>query len=212
MWKSKAFQLHEQFNLSMEDLEEISNPENLRKMIELTHEICDELALMNAPLSIYHIDFHTNNAVVTKEKEILLYDFEEAVIAHPFFVLDKLLDEVTFYDVETKDQDIHIHWTPAQKELRNAYLKEYNNIDVSLKLKMFDLAMMLSPLFYGYLSKFFLEQVQWDKSMPGFMAESFIIAISRMKSYKNILLCNVLKLQGALILKGLRPFLLYSNY
>ncbi|WP_226577450.1 phosphotransferase [Halobacillus litoralis] len=185
VWKSDSLQLHKQFHLSLEDLEEISNPNHLMKMIELTQEICDELSIMDAPLSIYHIDFHTNNAVVTKEQEIMLYDFEEAVISNPFFSLDKLLNEVTKYEVESDEEYIYIQWTPAQRELRNAYLKECNHSSELLKLKMFDLAMMVSPLFYGYLGQFFLKQVGWEKSMPGLMAESFITANARMKRYKN---------------------------
>lgn len=187
VWKANPSELNEKFHLSFEQIKEITNQRNLRTMIELTHNICDELALMNAPLSIYHLDFHTNNAAVTMEQELILYDFEETVIAHPFFVLDKLLDEVIEYNVETKYENIYIQWTPAQKELRNAYLKEFKNIDGVLKLKMFDLAMMVSPLLYGYLSKFFLEQVGWDKSIPSFMADSFITAITRMKCYKKTL-------------------------
>ncbi|WP_347553185.1 hypothetical protein ABFG93_21710 (plasmid) [Pseudalkalibacillus hwajinpoensis] len=187
VWNSEALQLNEKFNLSVEHLKAISNPENLENMIEVTHEICDELAQMGAPLSIYHIDFHTNNASLTEQEEILLYDFEEAVISHPFFVLDKLLDEVSDRDEKTNLENLDIQWTPAQRELRDTYLKEFDDIDEPLKLKMFDLAMMVSPLLYGYLGTFFLKQVGWEKSTPGYMAESFIAAFSRMKSYKSTL-------------------------
>lgn len=187
VWNSDAHQLNEKFNLSVEDLEAISNTENLKNMLEVAHEICDALARMDAPLSIYHIDFHTNNASLSEQKEILLYDFEEAVITNPFFVLDKLLDEVSDLDEETNHENLHIQWTPAQRELRNPYLKEFNNIEESLKLIMFDLAMMVSPLLYGFLGTFFLKQVGWEKSIPGYMAESFITAFSRMKRYKSTL-------------------------
>ncbi|MBH0229097.1 phosphotransferase [Halobacillus yeomjeoni] len=185
VWKSEARQLNEGFDITFENLEAISNPENLKNMIEVTHDICDELARMNAPLTIYHIDFHTNNASVTEQQDILLYDFEEAVISHPFFVLDKLLDEVSECMEETDHETLHIPWTQAQRELRDTYLKEFTFIDESLKLKMFDLAMMISPLLYGYLSTFFLEQVGWEKSTPGYMAESFVTSFSRIEQYKS---------------------------
>lgn len=187
VWNSEAHQLNENFNLSIENLEAISKQENLKKMIEVSNEVCDKLAQLNAPLSIYHIDFHTNNASLSEKGEILLYDFEEAVITNPFFVLDKLLYEVSDIEKDTNLVNLHIQWTPAQRELMNTYLEEFKDIDESLKLKMFDLAMIVSPLLYGYLGTFFLKQVGWEKSMPGYMAESFITAFTRMNSYKSIL-------------------------
>jgi len=96
---------------------ELEEHESLRCFAPAFGELCTELAARDIPETIQHDDLHIGN-VYSKDDRMLILDWGDASVAHPFFSLD-----VTFYFLE------HVNHLapgdPAFERLRDAYLEPW---------------------------------------------------------------------------------------
>ncbi|MBB6452349.1 thiamine kinase-like enzyme [Salirhabdus euzebyi] len=150
--------------------DKLSN-QDVKVIIENVTKILSQL---NEKLvSIHHLDFHGKNAAIdNRTGEVILFDFEEAVITHPFFTLDKLLREVKELDKVT---DKNNGWTSVQQDIIHAYLEVFGKSQ-----KEFDLAMVVAPIVEAYLGSFFIKEVGWENLEPDLYLDSFMITKERL--------------------------------
>ncbi|WP_456271035.1 hypothetical protein [Bacillus sp. AK031] len=184
-WKNESEKLASQYTLKEEDLEAISGENTLNSLCKQVKGILEELASVNIPYSIDHLDLHSNNAVRTADGKVLIFDFEEAVISCPLFSLEKLLDEAGEMVSDYKGMAYKLPWNNAQLRLRDAYFAKLDvQMDHQEFNRVFDLVMAIAPLKYAFQSRFFIKEVGWDQMEPALMAESFIKAVKRMEYLK----------------------------
>lgn len=129
----------------------------------------DELAAGRWPLSIHHVDLHPNNAVRRDGGSTLIFDWEEADLGFPLFVLDKLLIEAARW------------WGPTGADaVRAAYLDTLPWATRDERERAFDLAQLLSPVRYAHADLRFADAMGWDPS--GQVASWLAIALRRWSS------------------------------
>lgn len=111
----------------------------------------DELAARPWPLSIHHVDLHPNNAVRLPDGGTLIFDWEEADLGFPLFVLDKLLLEADRW------------WGEAgAAAVRAAYLDALPWADRAERERAFDVALLLSPIRYAHADLRFADAMGWE--------------------------------------------------
>lgn len=129
-----------------------------------------ELKSIGHPNSIDHVDLHSENAVVQTDGNLIIYDWEEAIISHPFFSLDRLLeDALEFGEV-------------GQIAVRQAYLNEIPWGTLRERERAFDLAMCLSPIKFAYETKVFDEALGRERGNPKLTAWCVTRALQRWES------------------------------
>lgn len=111
----------------------------------------DELAAGPWPLSTHHVDLHPNNAVRRPGGSTLIFDWEEADLGFPLFVLDKLLVEADRW------------WGPTGADaVRAAYLDALPWGSNDERERAFDLAQLLSPIRFASADFRFADAMGWD--------------------------------------------------
>ncbi len=125
----------------------------------------EELVAGNWPISINHIDLHPNNAVMQPEGQVLIYDWDEALLGFPFLSLDKLLsaaqelaEEAEVFAGE-KGADGQV-WDPVSA-VRQAYLNSLSWGTLTAREQAFDLANLLSPIHRAYADWCWLQAMGW---------------------------------------------------
>lgn len=64
----------------------------LRALVPRLHEMCGQLAGYNLPETLAHGDYHSNNVAV-RDGQMIVFDWTDAAITHPFFDLVLNTDE-----------------------------------------------------------------------------------------------------------------------
>jgi hypothetical protein len=97
-------------------------------------------------LSIEHGDCHSGNAILRSDGSILIFDWENAGISHPFLSAEKLLTSGWGMDTGNSGGPWgYIRRTPTQDELKAAYLNEFVEPRSTLE-RSFDAAMCLAVI------------------------------------------------------------------
>ncbi|AQQ54579.1 phosphotransferase [Planococcus lenghuensis] len=179
-WTAQQEQLIKNNLDGKEDLLAICDAGILDRMASAMAELCGQLDGFSLPYSIDHLDLHSNNAIRTKGGEVIVFDFEEAVISCPLFSLEKLLDEAAEFENSYSGHKHKIQWSAAQLQLRDAYLLALDpNVRNDRLITMFDYMAAVAPIKYAYQSSYFLEQVGSQHMEAELMAESFVKAWKR---------------------------------
>ncbi|WP_216327930.1 phosphotransferase [Deinococcus aestuarii] len=127
-------------------------PPNLAERLEVhrgrVQTWTDELAAMNWPESLDHVDLHHENGVVQPDGSVLLLDWEEAQLALPFFSLDRLLEDAREYDERAgiPQAVTGIDGTPTVLAVRAAYLDTLPWRTWEERATGLDLALQLAPI------------------------------------------------------------------
>ena len=162
-WLADDSRLLDAFNLPTNILEQLKY---FRPQVQAW---VDELVAEEWPLSIDQVDFHTNNAVVQDDGQILIFDWEEAVISYPFFSVYRLLDDA---DVFVDDPDSapktegQLRLTMNQMAIRNAYIDVLPWKDRAKRERAFDVAMCLAPIKMAYECEPFNQAIGRENGSP----------------------------------------------
>jgi len=97
-------------------------------------------------LSLDHGDCHTGNAVALPEGGVLIFDWENASVAHPYLSVEKLMTSACRLDAGIEGGPWgYVRRTPTQDLVRDEYLQAYNS-QSDLEAKAFDAAMCLATV------------------------------------------------------------------
>ena len=86
--------------------------------------MCEKLASFGIPETIHHDDFHDGNIFVQSDGRIILTDWGESAVTHPFFTLVVIMRSV--------DNSMGMDFSPESEEVRDMYLQywtSYASID-----------------------------------------------------------------------------------
>ncbi len=112
---------------------------NVGRWVQLLEE--SEIAL-----SIEHGDCHSGNAILRSDGTVLIFDWENACISHPFLSAEKLLTSGWGMDTGNSGGPWgYIRRTPTQDELKAAYLSAFGEPSSTLE-RSFDAAMCLAVI------------------------------------------------------------------
>jgi hypothetical protein len=169
-WLADDAMLLNAYGLPANVLEEI---ESFRpKVAEWTQEFLDG----DWPMSIDHVDFNVSNAAVQDEGEIVIFDWEEAVISSPFFSIDRLLYDADDFEEDSESipqTEGQLLLTPNQMAIRNAYIDAIPWHTRSQRERAFDVAMCLAPVKTAYECEPFNQALGRDHGLPELAARCF---------------------------------------
>jgi len=159
LWRGRARELALQFHLTNDVVE------RLAAYCAQVRSWTDELLDSALPESIDHVDLHWDNAVVQPDGNILIYDWEEAIVGCPLFSLDRLLNDARELDLGEEaawSGEMHgIGLTPSEQALRDAYLEALPWGTLERRVRAFDLALCLAPVKTAYESIAFADALGW---------------------------------------------------
>ncbi len=117
--------------------------QQLRKLHPKVVQLCKQLAQYNIPETIEHSDFHDNNILVGKNHTLVINDWGETVITHPFFSL------ISFFISAARRHHIFEDSEPY-KALRDGYLNNWLEFESSGRLlEAFKLTKQLGHIKYA---------------------------------------------------------------
>ncbi|MCP8969976.1 aminoglycoside phosphotransferase family protein [Ectobacillus ponti] len=181
-WRQNAAQLMEQFHIPEQQLKLLADEATLPRLREQVQQACRVLSHFDCPLSLYHLDLHTGNVVLTAGGR-LIFDWEEAVVTLPFFSLSKLLADARTHLQAGQDA----RWTAEEQEIIESYLDALHlPYPQEERLCIFNIAMCLAPLLYSRQSLYFLQQVGWADSAAGFLAPDVALAAERFQIFSKL--------------------------
>ncbi len=142
------------------------------KVAQWTEELIDG----DWPISIDHLDFNISNAVVQDTGQVLIFDWEEAVMSSPFFSISRLLYDAD--DFEDDPESIvraegQLLLTANQMAIRNAYIDAIPWHTRSKRTRAFDLAMCLAPIKTAYECEPFNDALGRENGLPVHAARCF---------------------------------------
>ncbi|QHE51644.1 hypothetical protein [Pontibacillus sp. HMF3514] len=175
-------------NLSVEqtELELLALEETYTYLRKEIKKACSSLAQYPIPLSLYHLDLHIGNAAKLDNGEMLIFDWEEAVITIPFFSINKLLQNAKRTNMSKNETGKYLTWTENESLVIQTYLQTLNlPIKHEEATKLLDISMSVVPVFYACLSFQFIKQVGWEKSAAGMIAEDILLAFHRFKHLES---------------------------
>jgi hypothetical protein len=108
-----------------------------------------ELQTAGWPESIDHVDLHANNAVFQPARELLIFDWEEAVMGLPFFSLDRLLYDARRIDLPDEPFPPAAGaqtMTPSMIAVREAYISALPWATLQERRRAATLALLLAPI------------------------------------------------------------------
>lgn len=177
-WKSEGETISKDIEIDLDYYREIFNIKNVNWLRGKIKDYSEELYEKHIPYSIDHLDLHSGNAARLSNNEIIIYDWEEAVVSCPFFSTDKLLDEARELDKGEKIAS-DVMWSQSQLAVIDSYIDELPWLESSDMRRAFDIAMCIAPIKYAYQSTFFIDQVGWQAMGAGLIAQSIIKAYER---------------------------------
>lgn len=114
--------------------------ERLIKMQPQVLQLCIELAQYQIPETIEHGDFHDNNILMSSKQQLLINDWGDTVITHPFFSLTTCLSSV-------RRNHLIESSSPCYATILHGYLKHWLKFEPQNRLMAaFTLAKRLSPI------------------------------------------------------------------
>lgn len=174
-WMKNKEKIQADFNINSTILNKLLDISYFESIEETILDWSKRLEGYSIPHSIYHIDLHTANAVKKQSGNVLIFDWEEGAITHPFFSLEKLLNDAR--SLEDKGDPVN-KYSRFEQEVKDAYLSSFSPDSSQQLSEAFDIARCLAPIVYIYQSQFFLQQVGWEKEAPGLIANDLAAAIS----------------------------------
>lgn len=139
----------------------------------------DALLAGGWPETLDHVDLHTDNAMVHPNGQVMILDWEEAVLSLPFFSLDRLLDDVRPGRLLPAGSEAREESGKAL--IRSAYLTALPWETESDKEHAFALAMLLAPIKAAYEGIVFAE-ARGIAPLARMTAQCMAKALSRWKS------------------------------
>ena len=134
------------------------------------------------PESTDHVDLQVNNAAVKPGGEILIYDWEEAMLSCPFFSIDRLFEDASARD-ECQRSGLKrgqgLEASPSAQAIRGAYLDALPWQTPERRERALTLALCISPIKAAYEGKVFAEALGWEHGCPWVTAESMVSALQR---------------------------------
>ncbi len=114
--------------------------------------MCETLSSFAVPArSIHHEDFRDGNVQRTHSGALVLIDWNDTVVAHPFFTLQRFLwfmsppHGVPRYEIVGRDDDV------CRRALRDAYLDEFQYFEPRPRLlEAFGISSRLSPIYDAF--------------------------------------------------------------
>jgi len=117
--------------------------EALLRSGEDVRRLCRELAGFQIPETLEHCDFHDNN-VLSDAKGLLINDWGDAVVSHPFFSLAGFLDSA----VRNHGMDVD---SPVYQGLKDAYFAVWLDLETPAELeRIFQIAQVLRPVEFAF--------------------------------------------------------------
>jgi phosphotransferase family enzyme len=81
--------------------------------------MCEKLTSFGIPETIHHDDFHDGNIFVQSDGKIILTDWGESAITHPFFTLVVIMRSV--------DNSLGMDFSPESEQVRDIYLQYWTS-------------------------------------------------------------------------------------
>ncbi|MGH2354848.1 MAG: phosphotransferase [Chloroflexota bacterium] len=142
MWAADGGALAKQFDIPPDVFDRLKSVQ--RKVEAWTAE----LRAGEWPNSIDHPDFHPGNAALQPGGQVLIYDWEEAVIGCPFFSVEELLSRAGHFATDGETRAI-------QDAIKDAYLDALPWHTRSQRDRAYDLGTRLSPIRGAYVFEIF---------------------------------------------------------
>ncbi len=144
----------------------------LEPMQTQVEEWSRELASEPWPVTIVHGDLHTGNAVVQPNGSVLIYDWDDAVLSHPFLSVERLLVGAWHLDTNGGPGPWgYIAGTPSQAVVRDAYLEAVSWGTRAERERAFDLAMCLAVVKEMHHEWQWAEIMGWKDGNPEWTAQ-----------------------------------------
>jgi hypothetical protein len=128
-------------------------------------DLCARLASLGPPDSIHHEDFRPGN-VASTAAGIILFDWADTVIAHPFMSAHRFLDDVPAPPAGAP-WDWRFEVTDPRAALRDAYLEPWaDGASLAVLREAFELTRLLEPLYQLARYDMALDLEHWARSSP----------------------------------------------
>ena len=149
--------------------EVLTRLESMQEQIEAWSR---ELASGEWPLSIVHGDLHSGNAVVQADGSILIFDWDDAVLSHPFMSIEPLLVGAWHLDTNGGPGPWgYVVGTPSQAAVRDAYLDALPWGTRAERERAFDVAMCLAVVKEMHHEWQWAEIMGWKNGNPEWTAQ-----------------------------------------
>lgn len=114
--------------------------DNLKKLYSRVKDLCHSLSQYDIPETIEHGDFHDNNMLLNNENTLIINDWGDTVITHPFFSMTSFLDSLSRNHNINEDD-------PIGQNLTENYLNFWLKYESKANLKIvFELARRLNNI------------------------------------------------------------------
>ena len=124
------------------------------------------------PVTIVHGDLHTGNAIVLPDGSVLIFDWDDAVLSHPFLSVERLL--VGAWQMDTNGGPGpwgYATETPSQAAVRDAYLDTVAWGTQGERERAFDIAMCLAVIKEMHHEWQWAEIMGWKDGNPEWTAQ-----------------------------------------
>lgn len=135
--------------------------------------MCEKLTSFGIPESIHHDDFHDGNIFVQGNGKIILTDWGESAITHPFFTLVVIMRSV--------DNSLGMDFSPESEQVRDMYLEYWTSYAPIDELRsIVNLTQRI-----GYVNRALTWKLSLDE-MPAEIKSEYAIAVpSYLKDFIN---------------------------
>lgn len=131
-----------------------------------------ELAGEPWPVTIVHGDLHTGNAVVQGNGMVLIYDWDDAVLSHPFLSIERLLVGAWHLDTGRGPGPWgYVAGTPSQAAVKDVYLNAVPWGTREEREHAFDIAMCLAVVKEMHHEWKWAEMMGWANGNPEWTAQ-----------------------------------------
>ena len=131
-----------------------------------------ELASGPWPVTIVHGDLHTGNAIVQPDGSLLIFDWDDAVLSHPFLAVERLI--VSAWALDTGGGPGpwgYVDGTVSQSAVRDAYLNAINWGTLEKRERAFDIALCLAVVKEMHHEWNWAETMGWKDGNPEWTAQ-----------------------------------------
>jgi hypothetical protein len=136
-------------------------------------QMCEKLTSFGIPESIHHDDFHDGNIFVQDDGKMILTDWGESAVTHPFFTLVVIMRSV--------DNSLGMDFSPEAEQVRDMYLQYWTSYAPIDELRsIVKLAQRI-----GYVNRALTWKMSLD-DMPEELKSEYAIAVpSYLKDFIN---------------------------